>query len=405
MTVYSHSRLSCYEQCPQKYKLKYVDKVESEVEETVESFLGSRVHKTLEKLYRDLMYQKMNTIEELLSFLDKEWVKNWSDDIIIVNNDYNQDNYLKMAKKYIVDYYNRYYPFNQSKTIALEEHIIINLDENKGYKLQGYIDRLAETKDGFYEIHDYKTNSRLPLADYIKNDRQLALYMIGVKNIYPDVKNVRLIWHFLKFDKEIDSTRSEEELEQLKIDTIKLIDNIEEETEYKPRPGYICEWCEYQSVCTEWKHIYIVRDKTPDEYMNEPGVKLVDRYAELKNKQKQLNNEIDAELDKIEEALIKYAEREKISCVFGSTHKVRIKTNKRCIYPSKHTEERKKLEETLKKHGLWEEVAQLDTSALNRIIDERQYDKELMNTLKKYIEIEITKRLYLSKKNDNTYDQ
>jgi len=31
MSVYSHSRLSCYEQCPQKYKLKYLDKVETEV--------------------------------------------------------------------------------------------------------------------------------------------------------------------------------------------------------------------------------------------------------------------------------------------------------------------------------------------------------------------------------------
>jgi hypothetical protein len=53
-----------------------------------------------------------------------------------------------------------------------------------------------------YEIHDYKTNSRLPLPDYIHADRQLALYVIGVKNNYPDVKDVRLIWHFLKFDKE-----------------------------------------------------------------------------------------------------------------------------------------------------------------------------------------------------------
>ena len=32
MTVYSHSRLSCFEQCPQKYKLNYIDRVEPEVE-------------------------------------------------------------------------------------------------------------------------------------------------------------------------------------------------------------------------------------------------------------------------------------------------------------------------------------------------------------------------------------
>ena len=40
MTVYSHSRLSCFEQCPPKYKLNYIDKVETEVEEGIEAFLG-----------------------------------------------------------------------------------------------------------------------------------------------------------------------------------------------------------------------------------------------------------------------------------------------------------------------------------------------------------------------------
>jgi putative RecB family exonuclease len=50
MTVYSHSRLSCFEQCPQKFKLQYIDKVETDVEESVEAFLGSRTHETLEKL-------------------------------------------------------------------------------------------------------------------------------------------------------------------------------------------------------------------------------------------------------------------------------------------------------------------------------------------------------------------
>jgi len=82
MTVYSHSRLSCYEQCPAKFKLQYIDKVETEVEQSVEAFLGSQVHETLEKLYRDLSYQKMNSLDELLCFFRDDWKKNWSDDIV-----------------------------------------------------------------------------------------------------------------------------------------------------------------------------------------------------------------------------------------------------------------------------------------------------------------------------------
>ena len=48
--IYSHSRLSTFEQCPYKYKLKYLDKIETDVPDTIETYLGSRVHETLEKL-------------------------------------------------------------------------------------------------------------------------------------------------------------------------------------------------------------------------------------------------------------------------------------------------------------------------------------------------------------------
>lgn len=43
--------MSFYEQYLQKFKLQYIDKVETEAEKTVEAVLGSRIHETLEKFY------------------------------------------------------------------------------------------------------------------------------------------------------------------------------------------------------------------------------------------------------------------------------------------------------------------------------------------------------------------
>lgn len=83
MKTFSHSKLSCFEQCPLKFKFNHVDKIETEIEETVEAFLGQRVHEVLERLYKDLKFQKLNSLEELLSFYDEEWKKNWNDGIII----------------------------------------------------------------------------------------------------------------------------------------------------------------------------------------------------------------------------------------------------------------------------------------------------------------------------------
>ena len=397
MTVYSHSRLSCFEQCPCKYKLAYIDKVETEIEESIEAFLGSCVHEVLEKLYYDLKYQKVNSLDDLISYLHEIWNKNWDDSIVIVKEEYGPDNYLKMGEKYISDYYNRYHPFNQGKTIALEDRILINLDDEGNYQLQGFIDRLTEVDDGFYEIHDYKTNSRLPLNDYIRSDRQLALYMIGVKNNYPDVKNVRLIWHFLAFDKEIDSTRTDEELENLKKDTINLIDRIEREKKFDANPSFLCDWCEFKSICRQWSHLYVIREKPENEYLGDPGVKLVNRYAELKQKQKQVNLDLYAEIDKLEEAIIDFAEKEGVDVVFGSKNKVRIKESEQSKFPNKHSKERERLEQVLKEHGKWEEVMQLDTAALNKIIQEKQWDSKLLDVLSEYVKLERNKRLFLSK--------
>ncbi len=397
MTVYSHSRLSCYEQCPQKFKLQYIEKVETEGVETVEAFLGTRVHETLEKLYRDLQHQKETTVDELCTYLEKEWNANWRDDILIVSDEYSPENYLKMAQKYLTDYYRRYHPFNQGKTVALEELIRITLDTEENYKLQGYIDRLTETKDGFYEIHDYKTNSRLPLADYIRTDRQLALYMIGVKDQYPDVKEVRLIWHFLKFDKEIDSTRTEEELLQLKADTIRLIERIEQEERFEAHPGFLCSWCEFKSWCPQWSHLYTLKDKPANDYLRDSGVALVNRYAEVKSAQKRANLQWDAELTKLEEALISFTEKENIEVVFGSQNKIRIAESERLLFPAKNSKERKNLENVLKKYGKLEEVIQLDTTMLGKILQEDRWEPEVYKALKPYIEREKSKRLYLSK--------
>ena len=67
MPVFSHSRILSYETCPLRYKYAYVDEIIPE-EETAETYLGTKMHEALEKLYRNLEYGKLISKEELLSF-------------------------------------------------------------------------------------------------------------------------------------------------------------------------------------------------------------------------------------------------------------------------------------------------------------------------------------------------
>lgn len=249
MTIYSYSRLKCFEQCPRKYKFRYIDKIRTEVKESIGLFMGKRVHETLKKLYQDLRYQKMNTLEDLSFFLQNEWSKKWNDGIVVLGQKYDQEDYLKMAEQCITGYYSRYKPFAQGRTIALEKRILFDLDGTNKYRLCGYIDRVAKTNDGCYEIHDYKTCSRFPSLKYLQKDWQLALYAIGLRKRYPYVRNIKLIWHFLKFDREIDSTRTDEDLEELRHNTIQLIEIIEHTEEFFPNPSKLCDWCKFKPMC------------------------------------------------------------------------------------------------------------------------------------------------------------
>ena len=140
---------------------------------------------------------------------------------------------------------------------------------------------------------------------------------------------------------------------------------------------------------------------TANEYLNDDGVKLVNRYAELQQKKKQVTLDLYAEIEKLEEAIIKFAEKENIDVVFGSNNKVKVKSSERYACPAKHSKEREKLEQLLREHGKWEEVAQLDTNAINKIIQEQKWDSVLIDTLKNYVKFEESKRLYLSKKTIN----
>ena len=66
------------------------------------------MHEVLEKLYKDIKYEKVNPLQELLDFFNSEWERHWTESIMIVRKDYTPENYRKMGERFIVDYYNRY---------------------------------------------------------------------------------------------------------------------------------------------------------------------------------------------------------------------------------------------------------------------------------------------------------
>ena len=49
--IYSHSRLASFENCPKQFEFRYIQKRPRETE-SIEAFVGKRVHEVLERLYK-----------------------------------------------------------------------------------------------------------------------------------------------------------------------------------------------------------------------------------------------------------------------------------------------------------------------------------------------------------------
>jgi putative RecB family exonuclease len=395
--TYSNSKLSCFESCPLKYNYQYIQKLEKPSEETVEQFLGIRVHEALERLYKDLKFQKLDTLPELLESYNSEWKKNWNPGIILVRKEYSGENYRKMGEKYLSDYYSRYHPFNQARTLGLEHKISLSLDPEGKYRMTGVIDRLSCRDDGTYEIHDYKTGVLTPHS-YLETERQLPLYALAIKHHYRDARTVNLIWHFLSADKEVVLTRTDEQLESLKKEIIQLIDDIEsrkEIHEFPARRSTLCDWCQFRSVCPEWGHIARTENLPPNEYLDEPGVKLVNEYASLSLQRQKFLEDIEPRLERLKEALVTYSEKNKVRVIAGSDSRATVWSAEVIKAPNRNEPGREELEALIKRLGLWHDTSSLDTFSLSRIIQERKWPQEFLDKLMPYLRKEKISRIYL----------
>jgi len=250
--IYSYSKLKTFEQCKLKYKLKYIDKIPPKTEKSIEAHLGSSVHDSLEWLYREVKKGRIPKLDELIMNYSQNWLKNYNSNMLIVKKDMTAKDYFNKGVQYLIDYYNTHTPF-KDKTLDLEKEIFIDLSEE--HKLRGFIDRLVYNPDtDEYEIHDYKTSNSAPSKQDIENDTQLPLYSLAIKEMVGYDKDIKLIWHYLSHNKKVHSKKTNEQLKQLKKETLELIKFIEATTEFPSNKTQLCDWCEYKPICPTWQN-------------------------------------------------------------------------------------------------------------------------------------------------------
>jgi putative RecB family exonuclease len=359
MGMYSHSKLSTFEDCKYRYKLCYVDKIRFPRKKAAHLVLGTVVHNTLEKLYKDLGYQKTDSLKAILDYFDKEWEKEWTQEVINPKKEegITENHFKAMGKKYIEDYYAHYQPFDQMKIIGLETTDKLKLKDGSYYDIR--IDKLGCNEETYY-VCDYKTDSRLKEQSTADEDRQLAMYSLWVKKKFHDAKKIVLMWHMLKFDKEVTSERKLKDLDKLETQVTKLIKQIEKTTEYPTNVTGRCIFCEYKALCPNFKHEIEIEELPTKKFKENDGVKLVDKYQELTTQKK----ETETQLEDIKTDLIAFATQQEIERIYGSNKTISVKEYQKIVYKNKE-----KLEEKLKKLGKFEELSMISYPRLNSLVN------------------------------------
>ena len=402
MPLYSHSRLGTYENCPFQYKLRYVNKIKPILGNSIESFMVSMVHDSLEWLYKLAQDSNIITKATLLEKYEKLWNENWDETIRVIKKDLTADNFKETGQTCLEMYYDRYHPFDQAITIGLEERMMIELPENK--KMQGYIDRLDKIGDGHFAVHDYKTSNRVPPQNKADIDRQLGLYALAVHQRYPEVKKIDLIWHYVRFDEEVRSTRDEKQLDSMISSTVSLINVIEAATERKEFPtktSILCNWCEYKAQCPEYSHQYASQKEMPTLSTTTisavQAAETVDKLIELKEKKKNLSLDMDAMVETLESKLLNYSKESGHTTVFGKDYKASFSTTESVKIPGKKDLKRYELESSLKELELWDDLQEMSPYKLKSMLKSERWSEEQKKTISSYLDKTENPRISLKK--------
>jgi putative RecB family exonuclease len=369
-----------FEQCPRRYKFRYVEKFDAGDRVSIESFLGGRVHEALERLYELVMYGKLWSEQELLDFYDKIWENQKPLDLAIRDEDLDEEHFREKGRRMLSDYYREYHPFDQDRTVALERNVVVNLDEDGKYRIRGIIDRLAVKADGTMVVCDYKTARSMVSQTNLDEDRQLALYQLAVQQLWPDRDRYELVWHYLAIPEKRTSERTDADLDRLVDETIRLIREIEQaqlDDNFPTKESRLCNWCEYMSFCPAKIHQLQAVDKQTGELHDDEVIRAIDRLVEIKG---QMASFVDEERT-IKKQLADFAERNGLTVLSGTGKNVGIRFSSQ--YRPKFSkmtagkeEERKKFIDFLIETGMMELVFSYNAQGFNSFVTKAKYNPE-----------------------------
>jgi len=304
---YSFSRINQFANCPRQYKFAYIEKAVVEKPVSVEMFMGSAVHRSLEKLYWFKNEGKLWPLDDFIAFYKEIWEGPDKEKIKVTAENMAVEDYIAKGEKALRDYYEKYQPFDEGEIIGLEKMISFPLDPRGRYSISGKIDKIIKRPDGVVEIVDYKTSRSLITQPALDDDMQMGLYQAGVNTLWPQFDRIELKQIFLVKDIEMKTVMPTEKIDEIRHRTFEAILDIEravKEDNFPPHESGLCDYCLYFSLCPAKRHGLALKGEGEEAFDPSDGERLAREYLELSDKKKTL----DAELKAIRADIVKFCE-------------------------------------------------------------------------------------------------
>jgi DNA helicase-2/ATP-dependent DNA helicase PcrA len=254
---FSYSQLESFRKCPLEYKFRNIFRIPIRGR-SVFSF-GKTIHATLHRFVdeslrvsqteqKDLFGggdKKVLNFEDLIKIYDSEWIDDWYDSAQAKKEFY--DKGKEVLNKFYEDFIKEKHQVLMIKgEPALEKSFNLKLN---GDVLVGSIDRIDDLGKGV-EIIDYKTGA--PKTTLSKEEKlQLMIYALASKKVL-GLNPLKLTYYYIEDGTSFSFEIDEEDLSKTEEEAKELIQKIKR-SNFKPTPGWHCQYCDFRDICAHRK--------------------------------------------------------------------------------------------------------------------------------------------------------
>ena len=247
---FSHSKMTTYNECPQKYKFRYVHFIPEQPKYYFA--FGTAMHAVMEYVHNP-QFEDFPSLPQALAYFDNEWSK----------TNYAQKGYASVAKelegyaegRHIIE---AYYAKNSARFVrplSVEMRSTLELD---GLNMVSILDRIDYIGNGRIKILDYKTGKtvqrepdQLYLYQKMAENSPAVLQIVREKD--PSVKEVRVgalsFYHLPTLHEMTFDRAGVNEIAEFWERVLDTAANIREER-FSPTPSESkCRWCDYRNIC------------------------------------------------------------------------------------------------------------------------------------------------------------